>query len=135
MLSVDEAVENVARQAETIRNDEEQKIELMDVGDEIRQGDIYLTKIESVPAKAKPSKFVTQLAPGNTQGSRHTIRNRRGVKMYEVDGASALDGPIIESKGVLCVDHPEHGNLVLPAGVYAVTYQRAFADELRRVAD
>lgn len=135
MLSVDKAVEDVARQAESIKNDEEQRITNVELGDDVRQGDIYLTRLESVPTGAKPIKFRKQLAPGNTQGSRHTIRSSRGVKMYEVGNASPLDGPIIESKGNLAIDHPEHGNLILPPGIYATTYQRAFAAELRRVAD
>lgn len=75
------------------------------------------------------------MAPGATQGSRHTLRSLDGVTVYKLRDAGSLDGPIVEAKEPAWLDHPEHGNRQLPAGLYAVTYQRAFAEELRAVQD
>lgn len=132
---VDKAVEQVSRQAETIRSDEEQVISVMTPGDEVRQGDIYVTMLRSMPKGAKRLPMQAQLAPGNTQGSRHCLRSADGIALYAAPEAGPLDGPIIEAPNGCAIDHPEHGNIVLPEGVYAVTFQRAFAEELRRVAD
>lgn len=126
----------VAEQAEKIRNDAEQAFGFVDPGDEIRQGDLYITALSKLPAHVtKIDKPQAQLAPGNTQGSRHTIRDMKGVTLYRVKDAGPLDGPIIVADEEIAIDHPEHANMVLPAGCYAVTYQRAFAEELRRVQD
>lgn len=134
--TIDNVMDQIGQAAENIKSDGERTIEVMDVGDEIRQGDIYITMIAGVPKGAKPVKQPqTQLAPGTTQGSRHCLRSLDGVRLFEVGNAGVLDGPIIEAKEGCAIDHPEHGNRVLPPGVFAVTFQRAYADELRRVED
>lgn len=136
MKTAEEVFTGVQSRAEEIANDAERVIEVMDVGDEVRQGDVYLTMIGKVPAGAVLVKSPgVQLAPGTTQGSRHCLRSLDRVRLWEVKDAGPLDGPIIEVSVGCVIDHPEHGNRSLPAGVYAVTYQRAFAAELRRVAD
>ena len=123
--------------AEFIANDGEQVFEIMDVGDVVRQGDIYITRIQSLPRGAKLVPSKAQLAPGETRGSRHCLRSLDGLQMYQVEHANVLDGPIIVAKQGCAIDHPEHGNIVLnePGGIYAITYQRAFAEELRAVLD
>lgn len=105
-------------------------------GDYFRQGDVYITYLSAVPndlvAVAKPER---QLAPGNTQGSRHILDSLDGVKMFVKPNPTELDGPVLELTKERVVTHPEHGDVSLPCGVYATTYQRTFADELRRVKD
>ena len=90
---------------------------------------------DNVPSGFKPTKPATQLAPGTTKGSRHILDSVDGVAFYADPQADVLTGPVIETECERTVTHPEHGDVVLPAGVYAITYQRAYADELRRVAD
>jgi hypothetical protein len=136
MQNAEAVFQGVAAQAESIANDAEQVFEIVDVGDEIRQGDLYITRIKDVPTGATKSKAQqAQLAPGTTQGSRHCLRSLDGVTLHTIDRAGPLDGPIIEAREGCAIDHPEHGNIVLPAGVYAITYQRAFGEELRAVMD
>jgi hypothetical protein len=126
----------VATQAEAIANDGEQVFDQIEIGEEVRQGDVYVTRLAAVPPRATlVKKPQVQLAPGTTQGSRHCLRSLDGVKVYDVEAAGPLDGPVLECERGIAIDHPEHGNVVLAAGVYAVTYQRAFAEELRRVQD
>ena len=76
-----------------------------------------------------------QLAPGTTRGSRHILDSLDGVELYIVKDADALTGPLVVTLKERVVTHPEHGDVILPPGCYAITYQRAYADELRRVAD
>lgn len=100
-----------------------------------QQGDLYFARLDSVPRDVVPWPFDHgQLAPGSTQGSRHTVDTQR-VRLWLLAHPTPLDGPIIEAPKGVEVCHPEHGHHVYPPGVYKVTYQRAYATELRRVVD
>lgn len=107
-------------------------------GDRVRQGDVFLTLLARVPAGAGKMKAVpTQLAPGTTQGSRHTLDSTEGVTAYLRDGATEFEGPVLKLLKERIIDHPEHGAWCLPPGIYGVTYQRTqdALDRARRVAD
>lgn len=107
-----------------------------EVGAVLRHGDLYFTKMAAVPAGAKLiEKPDPQLAPGTTQGSRHILDSLHGVKVYAVANPTPLDGPVLDVATERTVGHPEHKPIVLEPGVYACTHQRAYAQELRRVAD
>lgn len=122
--------------AEVIINDESQRFpEAACDGDGVRQGDVYIWKRDKLPKNVKPTKCVLQLAPGATKGSRHCLDGAEGVSMFAVDDADALQGPWLKLDCERTVTHPEHGDWMLPAGVYEISYQRAYADELRRVQD
>jgi hypothetical protein len=83
------------------------------LGDVVRQGDLYLIAIESLPNGKKTKE--RQLVPGTTQGSRHVVEG---------------DVEIVNEV------HPEHGDKILPADtVWQCVYQQAYADEIRRVQD
>lgn len=102
--------------------------------DSIRQGDIYITRLDELPQGLTPAT-TNQLAPGTTQGSRHVVRHQDGVTVYS-RGGDALTGPVIDAPQGCYIEHPEHGHIdIRCGGVYSVTYQRAYAEELRRVAD
>ena len=133
-MSAVKALEAVRESGEAIKSDELQRFpEAASVRDYFRQGDIYITKLESVVGN--PSEVVLQLAPGTTKGSRHMLDSPDGVSMYRILDADALTGPVIQTTCERTITHPEHGNVVLPPGVYGITYQRAYASELRRVQD
>jgi hypothetical protein len=122
----------ITASVEAIKNDDCQQFpEAANVGDYWRQGDIYIVKLEDSFTKAGKPTNERQLAPGNTQGSRHIVEGE--AKVFERDG-DALTGPVVVSRGCT-VTHPEHGDVKLPAGVYGITYQRAYAEELKRVLD
>ena len=125
--------------AETIRNTDPQDLSTMEVGDEFRQGDLRLIRLpDDFAAKNKlvPVTLQPQLAPGTTQGSRHMLKKLDCVKMYRLNNATPLDGPVFTTAQPNDIEHPEHGDVVnIPPGCYAVPGQRAFADELRRTAD
>lgn len=100
-----------------------------------QQGDIYIRKLAHIPEQAQRDTHATgQLAPGSTQGSRHCV-DPTAVALFVQRNASALEGPILQATNTFTITHPEHGHIILPPGIYHVVYQRAFADELRRIAD
>lgn len=135
-MTAERAVASVQSQAEKIKSDAPQRVETMSHGDTWRQGDLYITSIPGVPKGAVKMKAPRlQLAQGETQGSRHILASAKGVTMYDPPDRTALDGPIMELAGRTTVEHPEHGDVSLPPGCYAVTYQRAFGDELRAQRD
>ena len=145
-ITATESIRRVRESAESIRNDQLQKFpEAASVGEMFRQGDLYIQKLDfTVLDREKPNfeayeldpQPIAQLAPGTTKGSRHILSDLSRVKMFKAQRPTALDGPVIYVLGGgVEVTHPEHGNVHLPSGVYGITYQRAFGDELRRVAD
>lgn len=137
MLTATKALKAVQESAEKIKNDAPQRFpEAASVGDVFRQGDVYVELLGAVPSRAKRDpQPQAQLAPGTTQGSRHVLDSLEGVTMYRLASPTVLDGPILDLATERTVTHPEHGNVILPPGVYGISYQRAFADELRRQAD
>lgn len=127
--------EKIKESAERIKSDAIQRFpDAASQGDYWRQGDIYITRIEVVPRRFKSTKVVTQLAPGTTKGSRHVLNHGR-VEMFTDASADVLTGPVFRCREEVTVTHPEHGDVICPPSIYAITYQRAMADELRRVAD
>ncbi len=117
-------------------------------GDVVRQGDLYLVCLPE-PQHGRATRE-RQLAPGTTQGSRHVASGKCTVRLVDqqrvadqvnriVKGANIpqqLVGPVIHCKESVTITHPEHAHKVLPAdSVWAVVYQRAFAEEVRRVQD
>lgn len=152
-MTAPEAFQAVRGSAETIKNDAFAQVASADIGDVIRQGDVYLTRIAALPGSAKPIED-RQLAPGTTQGSRHTAQGscrvyaadrddcikairRARPDISDADAAGLIPGPLVEVTGNDCViAHPEHGDRGLPDGtVWATTYQRAHAETLRAVRD
>jgi hypothetical protein len=148
MLTAEKAFKSVQEQAEQIKNDETQIVGTVSTSDVIRQGDLYLISIGKLPKSAKPRKDM-QLAPGATQGSRHVVLDGANVFDAKAEDVSALIqkangktipveliGPVIQTTAPCELDHPEHGNFILPADeVFAVVYQRCFADQVRRQLD
>jgi hypothetical protein len=106
------------------------------LGDVVRQGDLYFICVETATGKLTNNR---QLVPGETQGSRHILD---GDCRVFVDGPSIagvpkqLLGPQFRCVGDVTVEHPEHGHKIFPSATcWAVVYQRAFADEIRRAQD
>jgi hypothetical protein len=140
----------VAKRAEAIRNDEPATIATMSPGDSVRQGDLYLTCLdEALPRTTGPWPGGRQLAPGASRGSRHVAAGVREVLIVDEATAAAtlarlvpktagkrlFFGPLLRAPDGVTIEHPEHAHRTLPPGNYLVTYQRAWADEVRRQQD
>lgn len=108
----------------------------MNIGNVIRQGDIYVEKVDDNHHHAS-DKAMRQLAIGNTQGSRHIADG--DVEIFSPSEKSPLVGPVVKAQSRWILTHPEHGHFSLPAGCYQVRYQRDYAseraEEIRRVQD
>jgi hypothetical protein len=144
------AFREVLTSAEKIKCDDSEVVQAVEPGDVIRQGDVYLVALDSKPKKA--GAFAgRQLAPGDTQGSRHVAEG--DCEIYQPEETDAIRilnrlipetrgetqflGPVIVAKGAVEITHPEHGNRTLPGEgqAYLVTYQRTGRDTIRRAED
>lgn len=137
-----EALAAVRESAEKIKNNEPQRFpEAASHLDYFRQGDLYVTWLDpelfNIEEELEPADgpIELQLAPGDTKGSRHILDSAEGVTIYKRKNSDALSGPVMRTTCERTITHPEHGHLICPPGLYSITYQRAFADELRRVND
>ena len=136
MKTAEREIAAIQSHAEKIRNDDAHEVATASPGDTWAQGDVGIICLDRLPAgcRAEP-KPAAQLAPGETQGSRHCLTDLASVRLYRLADATPLDGPVIDAPQGCTIAHPEHGDVTLPAGIYGVIYQRAYADELRRVQD
>ena len=134
MTETTKAIEQIQRTADE-STDEERFTRTMSVGQIAHQGDIYVQCVEDDhPRREKIHD--RQLAPGNTKGSRHVVRDGEGVDLYANETGHALHGPIIIAPKRWHIDHPEHATWSLPSGTYRVGYQRDFErEEIERVRD
>lgn len=121
--------EEIKEHAEAIANDGDHVVETLSPGDMWAQGDVGVVALAKMPDGVVIIEPVSQLAPGTTMGSRHRIEDLTNVKMYVRINRTELDGPIIEASAPFTIDHPEHGNVTLPAGIYGVVYQRQWTPD------
>ena len=87
-----------------------------------RHGDVLLTEVTgiNVPAEVKPGKQAV-LAEGEVTGHHHVITCERPVIadwVLDLHRYVKLDAPCI-------LDHPEHGEINVPAGTFEVKIGRA----------
>lgn len=136
MVSATSELREIKKHAKSIKNDETHRLGEVIPGDSWAQGDLLIVAFDAVPKGCVPvDKPEPQLAPGNTQGSRHCLDRLDGVEMFRLKDATPLDGPVFRTNRVTEITHPEHGNLIGPPGVYGIVYQRQYAEDLRRVLD
>lgn len=102
----------------------------MKVGAHVRQGDVLVTRVKSIPETATRAARCV-LALGEATGHCHQIHE--GAHMFvEVDGQKWLD--VFDETAT--VTHEEHGPVVLPRGRYRVGIQREYEpDGIRPVFD
>lgn len=107
------------------------------IGQYIPQGDINIIRLGAIPVDAVPMPPKAQLAEGITRGSRHCIKadDMAHCEFYGFINPNPLEGPIIKFNAPTTITHPEHGDQLWPAGIVAITYQRRYAAELRRIQD
>ena len=136
MQTAEKEIAAIQSHAEEIRNDGAHTIATASPGDTWAQGDVGIVCLAKLPDGCRRDpRPNAQLAPGQTQGSRHCLADLSSVDLYRLQDRTPLDGPIIEAPKGCTITHPEHGDVTFPPGVYGVIYQRAYADELRRVQD
>lgn len=121
-----ELTDRIEREANEKKNHETRTLDTLDVGQVVRQGDIYVHRVAAKHPRGR-ALAGRQLVRGVTTGSRHVAeapaRVFEGLETPEW-AKTALLGPLVESKERVRITHPEHAWLDLPAGTYQVTYQR-----------
>ncbi len=138
-----EKIESCEQKAKTLANPETRTFKNADfpVGSHVWQGDVALVRLPDVPkgAKLQKNRTIRQIVEGNTRGSRHcvTIESMPKVDWYTPAEKNVLLGDIMDTTAPVEVEHPEHGNIVVPEGTYQVRYQRAYSplEELKRQRD
>ena len=97
----------------------------------IRQGDVMIQSVATVPASGTELKHAT-LAEGEVTGHCHRIENPSDVKLFDVGGTLYLR--VYSATAALV--HQEHGTLQIPLGDYKVWRQREYTPaEIRTVRD
>jgi hypothetical protein len=133
-VSAKEAYTKVEQYGTKKANAEVRVVKNFPMNKHVRQGDVYLTRIEK---PADLSGYVAykdnQIAKGETKGSRHIIAGN--VNMFIKKDMDRMEtetlGPVIVAEESFKLTHPEHAHFDIPAGTYQVTYQLNFAKQAR----
>lgn len=134
--SIMEVYSRIEQEAEAKAVQEVRNVKSMAVGKVVRQGDIYIHRVEDSHKCGKKTDN-HQLALGTTQGSRHVAEAH--AEIFEGTTAPewaprAFLGPLVKSTVAFKITHPEHAHVNLPAGTYQITHQMD-ARTLERVRD
>jgi hypothetical protein len=110
----------------------------MQVGQVVRQGDIYIHKVSDKHNHGEEIEN-HQLAFGLSQGSRHiadkSFKIFEGTTLPEYCNSSTFHGPCIKSDDAnAMITHPEHGNICTGKGTFQITHQMDLRS-LKRVID
>lgn len=102
--------------------------------DQIRQGDVFVRRVDKVPEGAKPiakDNGSNVLAHGEVTGHAHRVVERQ-AEMFSAGGATFLVVPVTSE-----LVHEEHDKIPHTPGTYEVTIQREYdeATEERQVQD
>ncbi len=102
----------------------------MKTGEIIRQGEVLLIAIDSLPKGIKKKNLV--LAEGETTGHMHRF-NSKQVQVFADDE----NNQFVEVKSPSKLIHEEHQNLEIPIGKYKVMLQREYdlSQQVRKVMD
>ncbi|MDE2095736.1 MAG: hypothetical protein KGL39_00635 [Patescibacteria group bacterium] len=100
------------------------------MGQQYRQGDVFIETIDEVPSDVVLVEGPVVLAYGEVTGHSHQVKTK-SAKLFERAGERFL---VLNKKAV--VEHQEHGPITLPAGTYRVTIQREYHPlEIKSVVD
>lgn len=144
MTTTQEAIRKVKEQAPALQ--EVRAISRINVGQAIRQGDLYLIAINpkgKTTFKTSDDNEITinadhyvcegprQLAPGKSTGSKHCINDKHVVIRKNHKETNVILGDIVHADSSFTLSHPEHAHFNLPAGSYIVAYQLDFSTKQR----
>jgi hypothetical protein len=127
----------IERLAKENAKTEVRHVKEMAVGKVVRQGDIYIHRVDDDHAHGKALKD-RQLALGNTMGSCHIAEKPsqvfEGTTLPKWCDRRTFMGPLVKSKKRFTVSHPEHAHVSLPPGCYQISHQMD-ARTMSRVQD
>ena len=141
MQTAIEAVNHVTDKAPALQD--KKNLEKCEIGKGIRQGDLYVIRInptgktkikglaEPIDADLCTMLGSDQLVDGSTTGSRHTIREGQASFYRDPTGSNPVFGGIVRAKGQWDLEHPEHAHWSMPEGCYGIFYQLDWATKQR----
>lgn len=101
----------------------------------LRQGDVLIERIPTIPVTATPKALDrgrAVLAYGEVTGHAHALEGALAELFEDRDGTLYLR---VTGAGA-GVEHEEHARIALAPGEYRITHQREYTPtEIRRVAD
>jgi len=135
--AVEKIIETLTTKAKELAVSDVRIIKTINVGESVRQGDIYIHCVDKDHAHGKVIQK-RQLAIGESKGSRHILEGEN-VTVFEGTTqpewcTNSLLGPCIALNERSLISHPEHSNVEMPAGLYQITHQMD-ARTLERVKD
>lgn len=103
------------------------------IGEDGRQGDVYLVRIAGAPTntKAKPQNVI--LVKGEATGHTHVLKSRKVTYTPATSLGFILGVLDVCEESVLT--HNEHGPIIVPQGRYEVRGQFQGAEFAERLAD
>lgn len=104
----------------------------------MRQGDVLLIKVDSIPKAAKrvKSKGRIILAYGEVTGHAHAIPASAAALLEYGDEKLGTIERYLDVKRATVLRHEEHGSIQIEPGQYQVIRQREYSpEEIRTVAD
>src|SRR5689334_1789998 len=112
-------------------NDTAREETKMEIGQAVRQGDVWIERIEAAPKKLTrvprdAGRIV--LAYGEVTNHAHAVLDA-DAELCTIDGVLAeVERVLRVGTGGATVVHEKHGAIALPAGDYRVTTQREWSD-------
>lgn len=135
--TLDQTIKQITDNAMTKKVAEERVIAEFPIGKIARQGDIYICRVADDHVHGGPLES-RQLAQGTSKGSRHIAEMPATVYEGTTAPPQAIAtpflGPCVQSDVEFRISHPEHSDVIVPAGTYQITHQMD-ARTLRRVQD
>lgn len=105
--------------------------------DQVRQGDVLIERISSLPKNLKPAPG-TILAHGEVTGHAHEIEDATVIRLFEPSETDtrAESTKFMRLARSTALKHQEHARIPLRRGAYKITRQREYSPEaIRNVAD
>ncbi len=104
----------------------------------IRQGDVMLVPVETIPEDAKaqrPSRKLV-LAEGEKTGHHHVLQGEKLEELLLPGDVAEIEQRFVRVLSEATLEHQEHSTLTIPPGDYEVRRQREYAPEApRQVTD
>ena len=101
-------------------------------GDFVRQGDVLIRAIKSLPTQKAQPRLTGILAFGEVTGHAHKVEDLTRAQLLEIENGLFLR---VGEDGVRII-HEEHAPITLPPGNYEVEIQREYTPQaIRNVAD
>jgi hypothetical protein len=142
-MTAQQAVARVSEAAKSNRH-ETRDASSLKLGEAVRQGDVYLARIE-MPRVKGVALVTRQIVEGMTLGSRHIVSgdallhrhaNPASLAPKWVDPERALFLPlVIAGKAGATLTHPEHAHVLLPPSSAWLCWSQLDAQTMQRVQD